>query len=57
MHLLWCPCGSEHLATQDDFHDIVVTIALKSGTQRKVSHLFLGHIWWQVDILITINNF
>jgi hypothetical protein len=57
MHLLWCPCGSEGSTTQDIFHDTFAAIALKSGTQQKVSHLFLGHTWWEVDILIMRNNF
>jgi len=29
----------------------------KWNSKKKISHLFLCHTWWQVDILITKNNF
>jgi len=39
--------------------DIIITIVLDNEThvQREVSHLFFCHTQWQMDILITRNNF
>jgi len=58
-HLFQCFYKSEHTIAHDTFWDIVTLIALKNGThvQREVSHLFLHHTWWQVDILIIKNGF
>ncbi len=31
-HLLWCPCGGEHIATHNTFGATIIIIALESGT-------------------------
>jgi hypothetical protein len=58
IHLLQCHFESEH-TTHDTLWNIIATIVLKSGThvQREVSHLFLHHTQWWMDILITRSDF
>jgi hypothetical protein len=34
-----------------------IVLENKTHVQRELSHLFPCHIWWQVDILITKDNF
>jgi hypothetical protein len=58
-HLLWCSYGSEHTTTHNTLQDVIATIALESGAhaQKEVFHLFPHHTQWQIDILITKDNF
>lgn len=57
-HLLQCPCGSERIVAHDTFQDIVAAIFGEYNTcLERVSHLFLCHTSWWVDILITRDSF
>jgi len=59
IHLLQCLFESERTTTHDTFWNIITTIILNSGAhvQREVSHLFLHHTQWWMDILITRGDF
>jgi hypothetical protein len=58
-HLLRCPCKNERITNHNALWNIIVTIVLESEThvQREVSHIFLCHTQWRMDILITRDNF
>jgi hypothetical protein len=59
IHLLWCPCKSEHIVSHNILQNKIATIVLESEThvQTKCSYLFRYRIQQWINILITRDNF